>query len=269
MSLLHFEFDQPPTLASALRLAGLFDPGIDPDYCSGQVAEWTDYCQRHIDPCLSLQARLNALRQVFYRHLGVTGQGSHLMSSKAAMMHQVIAYRTGGAVCLGLLFCHLGRGLGLDLSGVIFPGHYLIRHRISPSRSDFIDPLTGEQLSWTMLANLYESLTGESQDSLGEVMLQPADTRQTLIRLLQNIKAACMAEQQPEQALTACDLLVQLCPEDPYERRDRGFVYQQLDCYRGALADYRYYIRQCPQDPAAHLLKMRLRHVSPQEDVLH
>ncbi|GAL14820.1 protein SirB1 [Vibrio astriarenae] len=29
-------------------------------------------------------------------------------------------------------------------------------------------------------------------------------------------------------------------PDDPYEIRDRGFIYQQLDCHNVALNDYQF-----------------------------
>ena len=44
-------------------------------------------------------------------------------------------------------------------------------------------------------------------------------------------------------------------PGDPLETRDRGFIYEQLDCPRFAADDFEYFIEQCPDDPVADVLK--------------
>jgi regulator of sirC expression with transglutaminase-like and TPR domain len=68
----------------------------------------------------------------------------------------------------------------------------------------------------------------------------------------------------------AVELLVNLCPNDPYERRDRGFLLHQLDCTQVAIADYQYFIRKCPKDPATQLLQAQLQQLSEQvPDVFH
>jgi regulator of sirC expression with transglutaminase-like and TPR domain len=58
-------------------------------------------------------------------------------------------------------------------------------------------------------------------------------------------------------------------PDDPYEIRDRGFIYQQLDCHQVALTDYQFFIDQCPDDPAAELLKNQVSAMSNTQVTLH
>jgi len=72
-----------------------------------------------------------------------------------------------------------------------------------------------------------------------------------------------------DQALKCVDLLIELRPEDPFERRDRGFLLHQLDCFKVAYDDYQYFVEQCPKDPAAQLLKMQLEKITVVDNVLH
>jgi len=51
---------------------------------------------------------------------------------------------------------------------------------------------------------------------------------------------------------------LQLCPDDPYERRDRGYLLHQLDCPQVAVADYQFFIDQCPSDPSIEMIRTQV-----------
>jgi regulator of sirC expression with transglutaminase-like and TPR domain len=63
--------------------------------------------------------------------------------------------------------------------------------------------------------------------------------------------------------------LLSLNPDDPLQRRDRGFLLHQLDCFKVAVDDYRYFVEQCPKDPAAKILKLQLEKIDVVNNVLH
>ncbi|WP_342807464.1 tetratricopeptide repeat protein [Alteromonas sp. M12] len=65
--------------------------------------------------------------------------------------------------------------------------------------------------------------------------LNVASTEEILVRLLHNLKASYIREENYQMALRAVDLLIELCPDDPYERRDRGFLLHQLECPQVAI----------------------------------
>ncbi|MGY0641691.1 MAG: hypothetical protein ACW7DN_14085 [Paraglaciecola chathamensis] len=43
----------------------------------------------------------------------------------------------------------------------------------------------------------------------------------------------------------------------------------ELDCPQLAIVDYQYFIRQCPQDPAASLLAQQVKHMDITPPVMH
>ncbi|GAA0356173.1 SirB1 family protein [Bowmanella denitrificans] len=258
---------QEQPLKAALQLGLLFGP-VDVDAQIRQVHEWIELGRKRLtgpDP-------FGAFLHFFYKELAF-GQGPDIHASNMVRMDQVLAYRSGGSICLGLLFCYMGRQLGFELTEINFPGHFLISRQKGALRRQFIDPLNGKILNWQQVEALYHTLLDDMHEEDDESQLanwlQPGSCRDIVVRLLNNLKATFIQEQRFEQAWQASDLLVQLCPDDPYERRDRGFLLQQLDCPGGALADYRYYISQCPRDPAAQLLKMQLKHFTQEFVVLH
>jgi regulator of sirC expression with transglutaminase-like and TPR domain len=116
---------------------------------------------------------------------------------------------------------------------------------------------------------LYFAILQEIEDeNMPEEALEQASTGEIIVRLLHNLKASYINQKRYSHALVAVELLVELCPDDPYERRDRGFLLHQLDCTQVAIADYRYFIRQCPKDPATHLLEVQLQQLTEQPLVI-
>lgn len=257
-------------LSASLLVAQQFEADMPLSFYLSMMKQWQTSFRSRINVCSSTSQQIQQLNKLFYTELGFAGQPRNLLASNYALMDQVMLYRNGCAVCLCILYCHLARAIGLDARGVSFPGHYLVRVRLSDRQYQFMDALTGKLLSWPELERLYRQFaTDEQEGSMPAGCVMPATSEDMLIRLLQNLKGAFINQDQFQQALTASDLLVTLSPEDPYERRGRGWLLQQLNCHGGAYADYQYYIRQCPQDPAAHLLKLQLRSHSLKSEVLH
>ncbi|MFT7456862.1 MAG: regulator of sirC expression with transglutaminase-like and TPR domain, partial [Marinobacter maritimus] len=83
-----------------------------------------------------------------------------------------------------------------------------------------------------------------------------------MMRLINVIKAAYVQEKSLEQALLCCDMLLRIDPNDAYEVRDRGFLFQQLDCLNLARTDFEFFIEHYPQDPIVGLLKRQIRQIN-------
>jgi regulator of sirC expression with transglutaminase-like and TPR domain len=64
-------------------------------------------------------------------------------------------------------------------------------------------------------------------------------------------------------------MALEFSPGDPHEIRDRGYIYQQLECSHVAAMDYEYFIEQCPEDPAAELLKLQVQALNEEPLTLH
>ncbi len=199
----------------------------------------------------------------FYVDLAFSGDEKNYFSCKYSLLNQVIDYRTGIPVSLAIVFQSLAKQLGFDVQGVNFPGHYIMRYQVTPERSLYIDPLNGKFLSPWDLEQLYFNILREIDDEkMPQEALVPAECDESVMRLLHNLKASYINEKEFSKALLAVELLVALRPDDPYERRDRGFLLHQLDCTQVAIADYEYFIRRCPKDPANQLLEAQIRQLN-------
>src|SRR4029079_2154358 len=76
--------------------------------------------------------------------------------------------------------------------------------------------------------------------------LEPASNRQILARLLRNLKAIYRETDKPERLLDVLNRMLAITPEAAAELRDRGYVYQRLECWRPALADLTAYLERDP-----------------------
>lgn len=253
------------TLDAALYLAKLFNPTIELSGYHQLVADLVSDCQVNQDSH-TLQDFKQLVRCFYAEQLFTSGNAASL-NSDLCLVDKVLDYRSGLSVSIAIIFENIANQLGFNVKGINFPGHYLLCLQLGQQRRYFIDPLNGRFLNYQQVCALYTLITGEEE--MEPEQLDTADTHTTIVRLLTNLKAAFMDEQRFAQALQCVDLLIELCPDDPYERRDRGFLLHQLQCFKVALADYQYFIRQCPSDPAAQLLKLQLRHLEPLPVVLH
>ncbi len=148
---------------------------------------------------------------------------------------------------------------------VFIPDNTMVRITCDDSYAIIFDPVTGESLDWQQFDNRMDELGGDPS----EVELAPVDKNVLIIEHLTTLKSALIKELCFDQALKCVDILIELRPGDPFERRDRGFLLHQLDCYKVAYDDYQYFVEQCPKDPAAQLLKLQLDKITIIDNVLH
>ncbi len=87
--------------------------------------------------------------------------------------------------------------------------------------------------------------------------------------MLDTLKAALMEEKQFELALRASETVLQFDPEDPYEIRDRGLIYAQLECDHVAISDLNYFVEQCPEHPISEVIKVQIHSIEHKQVTLH
>jgi len=76
--------------------------------------------------------------------------------------------------------------------------------------------------------------------------LEPATHRQIIARVLRNLKGIYRETDKPERLLEVLNRVLVVSPGAIAEVRDRGFVYQRLECYRAALQDLSDYMTRAP-----------------------
>jgi regulator of sirC expression with transglutaminase-like and TPR domain len=179
--------------------------------------------------------------------------------SKALLHHSI-------APALKLvLLQHLAQVCGFEVDIVYVPETLMVRIICDEDYAVIFDPITGEAINWQSLDQRMNELPGNPL----ERYLEGETNQKLLCHYLTVLKNTLIMEQQFQAALRCVDVLLQLRPDDPIERRDRGFLLHQLDCFKVAYDDYKYFVEQCPEDPAAQLLKLQLENIKISDNVLH
>ncbi|MNC28744.1 hypothetical protein D3C75_769660 [compost metagenome] len=158
--------------------------------------------------------------------------------------------------------------LDIPLNPVIFPTQLILRGDWMDGEMWLINPFNGDTLNEHTLEVWLKGNVGPTAELFDED-LDEADNAEVVRKLLDTLKSALMEERQMELALRASQVLLQFNPEDPYEIRDRGLIYAQLDCEHVALTDLSYFVEQCPEDPISEMIKAQINSISQKQITLH
>lgn len=197
----------------------------------------------------SVTHRLVALNNYLFTELGFSGNADEYYDPRNSFLNDVLVRKTGIPITLSILYLEIGQRLGLKLKGVSFPGHFLVKVRVSGGEL-VLDPFAGgrslsEEDLRERLAQFTDADTAKELPL--EDFLEPATPRQILARLLRNLKAIYLEAKEYDKALGVMNRLVILLPDVPEERRDRGLVFARLECPRAAQEDLGHYAANRPQ----------------------
>ncbi|CAK9885244.1 MAG: hypothetical protein XXXJIFNMEKO3_01640 [Candidatus Erwinia impunctatus] len=212
--------------------------------------------------------QLEKLIELFWHQWGFGGASGVYRLSDTLWLDEVLQSRKGTAVSLGIIFLHIAQALSIPIIPVIFPTQLILRADWLDEEMWLINPFNGETLSEHTLEVWLKGNMGPVAE-LYDDDLQEADPHQVLNKMLDTLKSALMEEGQMELALQVSQVLIQMDPEDPYEIRDRGLIFAQLDCEHVALHDLSYFIEQCPEDPVSEMIRMQIYAIGQKQVTLH
>ncbi|MFG6449440.1 SirB1 family protein [Roseateles sp. BYS180W] len=194
------------------------------------------------------QHRLHMLCGFFHGDLGFTGNVNDYYAPDNSFVHRVLVTRRGLPITLAALFMELGSQLQLRLHGVGFPGHFLMKLRL-PQGEVVLDPLSGRSLARHELEERLLHTTGDCSTPALEQALASVSARQMVARMLRNLREVYSHSGDAHRLLMVQQRLVILLPDDPRERRERGYVLELLGQREAALQDLQHYVRSCPAAP--------------------
>ncbi len=204
-------------------------------------------------------ARLKSLNHFLFETHGFTGNFLDYYNPRNSYLNDVLERKTGIPISLAVLYIELGRSLGVDLSGVSFPGHFLVRVPVEGGLI-IIDPFNRGKSIGADELKFRASGSGEvdapSQDELFQ-MLTPCDNKTVLIRMLNNLKSLYRGEKDHVRALRVVHRLVQMTAS-VYERRDRGLLYVEVGAQYAARADLSAYLAAHPNASDAADIRIAL-----------
>ena len=236
-------------------------PGLRVEHYLGEIERLAIRLRARLPQSNGAEERIIALNQFLFDDLGFSGNAREYYDARNSYLNEVLERRTGIPITLSILYMEIGRRIGLPLDGVSFPGHFLVKLKLRGGVL-VLDPFAGgEPLDEQDLRERLRRVVNESSQrraALGgmtvdqvplEQLLEPATRRQIIARVLRNLKGIYRVDERPELLLRVMNRILTVSPDAHHELRDRGLVYQRLECWRPALKDLTDYLEAVPEAP--------------------
>lgn len=263
-----FEFNTSPLSAGVILVSQSIRRDFPVAEVERKLQQLVDEARAAMPDDLNQEQQLDALFELFFTIWGFGGVGGVYRLSDAIWLDKVLEERRGTPVSLGTIFLHIAHQLDLPLMPVIFPTQLILRADWLDDEMWLINPLNGETLNEHQLEVWIKGSLGLCAE-LEDNDLDESDNLMVVRKMLDALKAALIEEKQMEMALSASETALCFDPDDPYEIRDRGLIYAQLECNHIAISDLNYFVEQCPEDPVSEVIKLHIYTMDRKRVTLH
>ncbi len=186
-----------------------------------------------------------------HKELGFRGSDDY-DDPRNNFFNDVLDRRTGSPVAMAVLHMAVGRRAGIDVEGIAFPGHFLVR--IEGLYADPFEggvPIDRERL----LALAFETL-GDRREAMAS--LEPVGPRTIAVRLLLNLQRIHRSRADHARAMVVCDRLYDVTRAATH-LVDRGVHALALGATRVAIHDFEAYLSLNPGTDGAKRVRDLLR----------
>lgn len=154
--------------------------------------------------------RLEHVLGWLYEDAGFRGNEDEYYDPRNSFLDQVLERRTGIPITLALVLMEVCRRVGLQASGVSFPGHFLVRCDVEGGHF-VVDPFTGRILSLDEVKTLYTRATGDTRAPKPR-LLEPASKQQILLRMLTNLRGIYASRSDREHMRAVLERMAVIAP---------------------------------------------------------
>lgn len=252
-------------LEAMLVLSRALDPRVDPEDCRDHIDELAMALRPRVDREHDERSRLEQF-VLGMRDLGFRGNSDHYYDARNTSLSEVLQRRTGIPISLSVLYMEVAKGVGIDIRGVGFPYHFLLKAVDVPGV--FVDPFFTTTRDEKSCADLLHEVSGGTLEFRDE-FLRTVESRHVFIRVLRNLKALHKNAGAMGPALEYCELILMFDPEQPVEYRDRGTISLALGEWNRAVDDLSTYLAMTPDAPDRSLVLAQLQWVLHQQYSVH
>jgi len=263
---------------AALLVARLDNPDLDVAAYDEELARLARDVASRLPEGADAAARLATLNGVLFGELGFHGSRGDYYNRANSYVNEVLDDREGIPITLAVVYMEIARRLGLDMKGIGFPGHFLVRHDPPAGPPEWLDVFEGGRaLSRAdLVRRLYDDTdlalvarlqglapraTGESAaavpaavpeelvaELLDERAIAVAGPRAILVRMLGNLMGIAEREDDPAAVVRYLDASLAVEPGAAGNRVRRMVTARRIGRLDLALADARWLLAEAPPD---------------------
>jgi len=216
-----------PLDRGALLIARSEYPDLDHARYLAEFDRLSGLARRRLPASREPLEMLEALNALLFEEEGYRGNDEDYYDPRNSYINDVMDRKLGIPISLSVLYLEVARRLSFPLSGVSFPGHFLIRHR-TEERELFLDPFNhGEillpadlpgRLKGLFGARLAEEILQKNRNRLPEAFVADAAPRDILIRMLTNLREIYLRRRDLGRGRRVVAMLLLLAPDEEQTR---------------------------------------------------
>ncbi len=239
-----------PLARGALLIAKEEYPNLDIDAYIDRFATLAREAEPIVRAGADTVERVQLLSHFLFELRGFEGNRDEYSDPRNSFMNEVLDRRRGIPITLSVLYLEVGRRLGINLYGVSFPTHFLVK-AVDDRGELIIDPFVGGKiLDLDEIRARLTQIYGQPVE-LVPAMIKAVGSRHILARMLRNLKGIYAGASDWTRALAALDRILLLDPRSLDELAERAALYERLECFKASLDDYQSFLSQAPEHPAA------------------
>jgi regulator of sirC expression with transglutaminase-like and TPR domain len=252
---------------AALILASDEYPELDIAYYVARLDGMAKTLGERLAPEREARATIDALVSYLFEELEFHDNTDEYYDPRNSYLNEVLERRTGLPITLSVVVLALARRLDLPIVGVGLPGHFMVKW-MEPAREIIFDPFHGGEI---LDVRGVEQRLREIQPLVPfhASWLAPVGTKYILMRMLQNLKAVFVRQEELERARQVVDKLLLLDPRAGDEIRDMGLLSLRLGAFRQAAISLEQYLLSHADAPDADLMRVYLRRALEQVERLN
>ena len=181
-------------------------PEVHLDALSAQLDQFGDELRTRLQAAISPQQKLLVVNHFLFIHQGFHGNPQYETDAENCYFNRIMERKTGNPIGLCAVYLFLCRRLGLPVSGIGLPGHFICRFQ-SPTLELYIDCFHHGR--FLMKADCIQHLRATNH-GLHEGYLAPVSTRRILMRMCANLQQTYLQAEQPDEAARVKRYLIAL-----------------------------------------------------------
>jgi len=246
---------EPDLARVALEIARDFNPDLDVEACLARIDALAARIRARRREDAPPRKVLGQINWVLYVEEGFVGNTDDYFDPRNSFLNDVLDRKTGIPITLCVLYRAIAGRLGVALSPVNSPAHFLLR--LDEGETTFVDPFhSGDLLDRGACERRIADLTGRPL-SQPEARLAPCSAATVVARMLRNLKAVFVGQEDFPSAYIVQRRLARVA-EDPLERRDLGMLCLQLDRPGEAIDPLTAYLKSRPKADDAETVQALL-----------
>lgn len=251
---------------AALLIAAETDEGVDIDKYLAELDAMAERYEKIFNATSSLGISVSSVNDFIHKEEGFTGNVRNYYAPENSYLNRVIDCRYGIPITLALIHINIGLRLDLPVSGINFPGHFLVKY--GTGKHLIIDPFTGRFLSETDCGTLLRQIAGP-RARIQPHYFEAAENKAILLRMLDNLKQIFWRNKAWDESERCIERQLLLNPEQGEFNVQLGAVYEMQGKVLLAQHTYTNVLKATDDDQLRSLASKRLLALGTSSPTIH